>query len=119
MAGATATINVRLDGALKEAGDAALAEEGIAVTQIVRALWRKLAERGRAMDEIKRLLLDEGRDAQELATPNPVVRGWALADEFCLSVGYDPSDSTVKAQSWDELYAEAMNERYAQKGLFL
>lgn len=60
MAATMATINVRLDGALKEAGDAALAEEGITVSQIVRALWRKLAERGKSVEELKRLLLDEG-----------------------------------------------------------
>ncbi|MDO4797972.1 MAG: hypothetical protein Q4A01_08130 [Coriobacteriales bacterium] len=119
MAGKVATINVRLDSTLKDAGDAALAEEGVSVSQIVRALWTKLAERGKAMEDLKRLLLDESDEAQEQETPNPVARGWELADEFCLRVGYDPSKAHKQEQAWDELYAHAMDEQYAQRGLFL
>ena len=90
----------------------------ITVSQIVRALWRKLAERGKSVEELKRLLLDEGEVAHELGTLNPVTRGWTLADEFCLSVGYGPSKASMPEQQWDELYAQAMDEHYAQRGLF-
>lgn len=117
MAENTATINVRLSSALKEAGDKALAEEGISVSEIVRALWSKLAERGKAMKELKRLLLGDGEQAQAEAS-DLVTHGWSLADEFCLLVGYDPSLAPAQEQTWDELYAQAMDEHHAQKGLF-
>lgn len=119
MAGKVATINVRLDSTLKNAGDAALAEEGVSVSQIVRALWSKLAERGKTMEDLKRLLLDGSNEAQGGGTSNPVARGWELADEFCLRVGYNPSKARKQEQAWDELYTHAMDEHYEERGLFL
>ena len=41
---AQATINVRMNAALKERGDGVLREHGLSTSQAIRALWRQLAQ---------------------------------------------------------------------------
>lgn len=43
MATATATINVRLNAAVKERGDQVLRDQGISTSQAVRGLWNAMA----------------------------------------------------------------------------
>jgi hypothetical protein len=53
----TAMLNVRMNRATKEAGDSFLAELGISVSELTRALWEKLA-RGdsEARREVERIM---------------------------------------------------------------
>jgi len=51
---AQATINVRMNAALKERGDGVLREHGLSTSQAIRALWRQLAQ----TREVPAFLLD-------------------------------------------------------------
>lgn len=44
MASVQATINVRINGALKERGDMVLRKNGMSTTQAIRGLWEQLAK---------------------------------------------------------------------------
>ena len=53
----TAMLNVRMNRATKEAGDSFLAELGISVSELTRALWEKLAKGdSEARREVERIM---------------------------------------------------------------
>ena len=118
MSNAMAQINVRIDKDLKLAGDAVLVGEGISPSEVVRALWNKLAQHGEALDEVKRVLFGGDDPADVTRHAELVWAGWKISDEFYQSVGLERSDSSLREQSWDELYAQAMDEHFAQRGLY-
>lgn len=111
-------VNVRMERELKQRGDAALAEVGISPSDIVRALWGKVALRGAALDQVKRLLFSSDEAQGTLEGESPVCEGWALADEFYQSMGYDSAQVPCTNQPWEELYKEAMDAHFAKKGLY-
>lgn len=119
MASATAQINVRLDRDLKQRGDAALAEMGISPSDAVRALWAKAAMRGKSLEAVKKLLFASDESPATMGETSPVRQGWALADGFYESAGFDHAQGQLEDQPWDELYHAAMDERYTQKGVYL
>lgn len=118
MASSTAQINVRLDRALKTAGDEALAEAGISPSEAVRALWDKLAKRGESLEALKRLLFSPEQTDLADDEQNPLTDGWQIADKFYATCG-SSLGGTTRDVAWQDLYAEAMDEHYADKGLYL
>ena len=62
---ATATLNIRLDSELKEAGNKILEEHGITTTEAVRALYSYMAEK----QELPAFLteIEEAAEAEEKA----------------------------------------------------
>lgn len=58
---AQATINVRMNAALKERGDGVLREHGLSTSEAIRALWRQLAR----TREVPAFLLDTEADRVE------------------------------------------------------
>lgn len=124
MASSVATINVRLDKTLKQAGDATLAQEGVSPSRIVRALWQRLAERGELLDTLLALLFCDARSQTQAAEQNPVEQGWALADELCRT--FLPTEGVEEhggapcgsADAWEELYTSAMDVHFTDKGLY-
>ncbi len=58
---AQATINVRMNAALKERGDGVLREHGLSTSEAIRALWRELAR----TREVPAFLLDTEADRAE------------------------------------------------------
>lgn len=83
----------------------------------MRALWGKAAQRGKALEEVRRLLFSQEEGVGDSGADALVLAGWALADQFYASAGYSHEDG-VAVQPWDELYQAAMDEHFAQKGLF-
>ena len=79
---AQATINVRMNAALKERGDGVLREHGLSTSQAIRALWRQLAQ----TREVPAFLLDAEVGRAELeglsrcVTSDEAVTDEALAD---------------------------------------
>lgn len=118
MSNTMAQVNVRMERKLKQRGDAALAEVGISPSDIVRALWNKVALRGAALDQVKRLLFSSDEVQVVPEDASPVREGWALADEFYQSMGYDLAQVPCTDQSWEELYKDAMDAHFARKGLY-
>lgn len=117
MASSTAQINVRLDRALKAAGDEALMEEGISPSEAVRALWSKLAKRGKTLEAIKQLLFSPEQTVLDTAGQSPLEAGWHIADEFYATFETS-SGQNMRDMAWQDLYAEAMDEHYTSKGLY-
>ena len=56
-------MNVRLDRAVKRAGDAVLEARGCTPSRLVRALWEYLSVQGRAPDTLERMLVQDELDA--------------------------------------------------------
>ena len=114
---AAAQINVRIDRSLKEAGDAVLAELGISPTQIVRALWAKLAERREAPQEVLEVLQPNVRTAEEQAEIDRklaiIERATTRFERFAQDMGLDVNDYTPLT---DEEMEEALWDEYLERG---
>lgn len=115
-----AQINVRIEKSLKTAGDAALVEEGLSPSEVVRALWRKISQRGKDFAEVREVLFS-GEDAGIDATSGEkslLEQGWHCADELYRSCGYDVFGAPAYEKAWDDLYAEALDAHFDQRGLY-
>lgn len=112
-----AQINVRIDRSLKEAGDAVLAELGISPTQIVRALWAKLAERKEAPQEVLEVLQPTNRTAEEQAEIDRklavIERMTTRFERFAQDMGLDIRDYAPLS---DKEMEEALWEEYLDRG---
>lgn len=60
-------VNIRMDGALKQAGDEVLERYGFSATQAVRMLWEYAARNGEVPDFMLHAASDEGERAQARA----------------------------------------------------
>lgn len=114
-------LNVRIGRDVKAAGDAALAEEGIAPSTIVRALWQALAQRGERLQQVREVLgLVEQQDDQlqererraELAR-----RGGLLVCEGCAELGISMPEPESDTRLWRELREDAVLQRLSDRGL--
>ena len=113
----TAQVNVRMDAALKQAGDAALEEAGLTPSAAVRALWRKASKRGQDLEEVARLCTSVGTAANAPApTANEALaRGPRIVEEGMRALGI--SQLHVQEGSDAELLEAALLERYEERGL--
>ena len=94
MASAQAQINVRIDAEVKAAGDRVIESLGLSTSEVVRMLWRKLAEGER---EARKILDELGQEPEEarqaeidrkLAALNKADESWS---RFVKLVGLDPA----------------------------
>ena len=46
-----------------------------------------------------------------------VSEGWKIADEFYRSIGCDSTAMPIEDRTWDDVYADAMNEHFCEKGI--
>lgn len=103
--GQSAQINVRIDRSIKEEGDAVLAEAGMSPSQIVRALWGKLAQRGTALDEVVAALGSQSRSAEEQAAIDAklavVDRALSRRDELAQQLGLSSVDEPLYPDGYD------------------
>lgn len=114
---ATAQINVRLDRALKEAGDAELARLGISPSQAVRALWEKLSQGGEEAASTKRALLtrpvESPEHARKLAALERYDASWQAFDAKLRAAGIDPSGfKPLTCEELEEARSECLLEKY-------
>lgn len=65
-ASTTAQINVRIDPALKEAGDQALARLGSSPSEAIRSLWTKFARSKQDAEEVYRVLTPQAPTSPEV-----------------------------------------------------
>ena len=115
----TAQLNVRMDKALKEAGDAALSSIGLSPSDAVRALWHKAALRGESLETLGAWLKGESSEASEgkgLEWEDPFEEGRNLVLSKLEQMGVTDFTTPVSASD-DELYEMAMTERMAERGL--
>ncbi|MBQ9021765.1 MAG: translation repressor RelB [Eggerthellaceae bacterium] len=118
----SAQMNVRMERALLEAGNAALAEMGITPSQAVRALWEKLAKRGKDREAVQTVLFtpEVSAEKQREDALDLVKKGHQIVDDFYRSMGIDPSTLPVEDfPSYEEIREEALFERMKERGIWL
>ena len=102
----TAQVNVRMDAALKQAGDAGLAEVGLSPSDAVRALWGVMAQRGEARERLVEALGcgSGSQGSPERARRLRLVEDMASRYERLRGDGADPHAlPPLSPNDWDEL----------------
>ncbi|MBQ9003363.1 MAG: hypothetical protein IJ087_16050 [Eggerthellaceae bacterium] len=111
---ATVQMNTRMPRSLKEAGTAALAEIGFTPTKAINALWEKAAKRGKDLDEVAALLVEQPEPVRELAEDDPIITIRQMIDDFCddygIVLGPFPRDADLSEAIAEEMW-ERMEER--------
>lgn len=110
-------MNVRIGSQLKQAGDDALSSIGFTPTQAVRALWKYAAQRGEALEEVKRFLSKaESGPAQGETIENALHEGWQIIPCGLSALGIS-AEAMARAVRDDAADIEAARlERADQKG---
>ena len=119
MASKMAQLNVRMDPELKAAGDSVLDLYGISPSELIRALWEKIASGEEAFGQVAKAL------AAEPAVGKPRViqkeEAMSVADwfawrfyAFAKELGLDPStfEPTTDEEFEELLYEEYLEEKY-------
>lgn len=113
--GSMAQLNVRMDPAIKSAGDEVLERANVTPTQFVRAIWAKLSRGSEALDQLIEVLLRHPSSAEATCTPVPMA-GDLLTEgivkrqeELEQSLGLDAS--SYRALSDDEMRDLLLDER--------
>ncbi len=103
-------MNVRIDRQLKEAGDAVLTHIGMTPSQAVRALWEYLVinERMPSKEGSAEIPSDE---ANQRFVESRAAQGSHIVRDSCLKYGIPIPEFSG---DYDDLYAEAMAERYPE-----
>lgn len=103
-------MNVRMDRQLKEAGDAVLASLGMTPSQAVRALWEYLVinERMPSKEGSAGIPSDE---ANQRFVESRAAQGSHIIRDSCLKYGIPIPEFSG---DYDDLYEEAMAERYPE-----
>lgn len=114
-------MNIRLDGKLKTAGDAVLAEAGTNPTQLIRALWQKIAHGTADLHQVERVLGLRAQDetsSEDAATKLAAARrGRRLFAEGLTELGMDPALAVPPSDESDrDQYAEALIDRMQERG---
>ena len=116
-------MNVRMQGRVKEAGDAVLAEAGTTPTQIVRALWEKISRGAADLQQVEEVL---GMSAPSASSEDGMAykldamrRGRALFAEGLATLNVRPSADVSQADvSSTEQYVEALTDRLRERDLW-
>ncbi|WP_455137898.1 type II toxin-antitoxin system RelB/DinJ family antitoxin [Thermophilibacter sp.] len=119
MAELTAQMNIRMERGLKERGDAAIASLGRTPSELVRALWEKVARRGKDLEEVADLLWgrpDAAPSAHD-SEKDPVLRGPHIVEEGMRELGINMSKVHLPELSYEELKELAWQDRLEERGL--
>ena len=98
-----ATINVRINAALKERGDKILRDYGLSTSEVVRLLWDFLAQEHRLPAFLQEVLATKKNDDRE--------RKRKALDGF---VGIAASGATLTDEEIDELHLQSMMDDYRE-----
>lgn len=101
-------MNVRIDRQLKEAGDAVLTNIGMTPSQAVRTLWEYLVVNGRMPSKGDAAApVSDGVEPME----SRAAQGGHIVRDSCLKYGIPIPEFSG---DYDDLYEEAMAERYPE-----
>lgn len=114
----TVQLNVRMSRTLKSSGDAVLEEHGVSPSQVVRALWERLSQRGEAAQEVLDSLLGQEdsrkgeRAFERVAVADEGTRIYAEAcDRLGIGVPQDISPA------WKEMREDSIAARLGERGV--
>ena len=103
-------MNVRIDRQLKEAGDAVLTHIGMTPSQAVRTLWEYLVVNGRMPSKGDAAApVSDGVEPQRMESR--AAQGSHIVRDSCLKCGVPIPEFSG---DYDDLYEEAMAERYPE-----
>lgn len=110
-----AQVNVRVDRQVKDRAEEALRLSGGSLPELIKKVVAKVAQGGGQCEEV----LAAVDDRQHVTAPeSPFAASWAAADRLYTDLGIVTSPGSER-RDWDTVYAEAMDERYRQKGMIL
>lgn len=110
-----AQVNVRVDRQVKNRAEEALRLSGGSLPELIKKMVAKVAQGGGQCEEV----LAAVDDRQHVTAPeSPFAASWAAADRLYADLGINVSPG-FDDRDWDTVYAEAMDERYRQKGMIL
>ena len=114
---AATQMNIRMDAALKESGNAALARLGYTPSQAIRALWEGITLQGALPPALVRALNSNGDmpSRQEDPTEMESTSGAEIVSSFYRRLGIDEPSSTPV--DYAELREMAADEQLASWGL--
>ena len=110
-----AQVNVRVDRQLKDRAEEALRLSGGSLPELIKKVVAKVAQGGGQCEEVLAAIDDRRR---AIAPVSPFAASWAAADRLYADLGIAAS-TVSEDRDWDTVYAEAMEERYRQKGMIL
>lgn len=110
-----AQVNVRVDRQVKARAEEALRLSGGSLPELIKKVVAKVAQGGGQCEEVL-AAVDDRQHA--IAPESPFATSWAAADRLYADLGIAAS-TVSEDRDWDTVYAEAMEERYRQKGMVL
>lgn len=110
-----AQVNVRVDRQVKARAEEALRLSGGSLPELIKKVVAKVAQGGGQCEEVL-AAVDDRQHA--IAPESPFAASWAAADQLYAGLGINVSPGSDD-RDWDTVYAEAMDERYRQKGMIL
>lgn len=110
-----AQVNVRVDRQVKNRAEEALRLSGGSLPELIKKVVAKVAQGGGQCEEVLAAVDDRQR---AIAPESPFAASWAAADQLYADLGIVTSPGSDD-RDWDTVYAEAMDERYRQKGMIL
>ena len=113
--GGMAQVNVRVDRQVKNRAEEALRLSGGSLPELIKKVVAKVAQGGGQCEEVLAAVDDRKR---VIAPESPFAASWAAADQLYANLGIAASPGSAD-RDWDTVYAEAMDERYRQKGMIL
>ena len=113
--GGMAQVNVRVDRQVKNRAEEALRLSGGSLPELIKKVVAKVAQGGGQCEEVL-AAVDDRQHA--IAPESPFAASWAAADQLYADLGIVTLSGSAD-RDWDTVYAEAMDERYRQKGMIL
>lgn len=113
--GGMAQVNVRVDRQVKARAEEALRLSGGSLPELIKKVVAKVAQGGGQCEEVLAAVDDR---QQVIAPESPFAASWAAADQLYADLGI-VTLSGSDDRDWDTVYAEAMDDRYRQKGMIL
>lgn len=110
-----AQVNVRVDRQVKNRAEEVLRLSGGSLPELIKKVVAKVAQGGGQCEEVLAAVDDR---QQAVAPESPFAASWAAADRLYADLGIAAS-TVSEDRDWDTVYAEAMEERYRQKGMVL
>lgn len=110
-----AQVNVRVDRQVKDRAEEALRLSGGSLSELIKKVVAKVAQGGGQCEEVL-AAVDDRQHA--IALESPFAASWAAADQLYADLGIVTLSGSAD-RDWDTVYAEAMDERYRQKGMIL
>lgn len=111
-------VNVRVSSDVKQRAEEQLERVGSSVSALVRSALEKVAQGPQDCAAVTKVLQGDELDKETERRLALAEEGWKIADDFCRSIGVEPGQVEEDARTWDEVYQEAMDAHFVEKGYF-